>query len=500
LHAAASSATSGGGGSRAEAALLRLAQRLLGRSWAQGPGGDVLRLFTVRAEEVLLDEMMEAVSVLPLGISRAEVQSVFTHIRGQGAIALPLALLASAAEQASAAGVPYEAAGLEQIDFKRLAPALQRLDTAGHGRASPQEFRVALMQAEPYLTHSQLEWLALLTDKDGEGRLLPGTLLSRLGAGSAQPSRAAGETARFFVASFASVTAAAASVAPTAPQSLVVAAALGRVRDKLFRAGPQLTLESVLGLYDISAGTDRAPAPGVGREILALLLGHLRLGISVAEADVVIGALAAGGGKRGGADSSVKVGLLCDMMKRVAEPDMEGLVTELREAARQRLLGRGSKMIAGMPGTASSEWIPEAEFRRGLRSALADDWTVSGNAADDEEDRIVLLGVKNAAGDVCWRPFVQALTGWPEFDPISDIGDDRKAPSSPTQVVRLPVAGAGGMSVSQQSWRSGKAAQHAAGGGRSVVTPLGAKMDASPQKPSAPQRSSFVCCRRRCLI
>ncbi|CAK0908808.1 unnamed protein product, partial [Prorocentrum cordatum] len=83
------------------------------------------------------------------------------------------------------------AAGLERVSRAKLGPALHRLSEAGGGRASPQDFRVALMQAEPYLTHSQLEWLVALTDKDGEGRLFPRSLLARLGDGSTPMSPAA---------------------------------------------------------------------------------------------------------------------------------------------------------------------------------------------------------------------------------------------------------------------------------------------------------------------
>ncbi|CAK0826163.1 unnamed protein product [Prorocentrum cordatum] len=68
-------------GVAAEAALLRLGQRALGSELGPGPGLEVLRLFAARPEELRLDELLDAVSVLPLGLSRAEVQGVFSHLR-----------------------------------------------------------------------------------------------------------------------------------------------------------------------------------------------------------------------------------------------------------------------------------------------------------------------------------------------------------------------------------------------------------------------------------
>ena len=187
---------------------------------------------------------MEAASVLPLGISRAEVQSVFAHVRGCGTGTLPLSQLTAAAEAARNAGVPLEAAG--QIDAKRLAPALQRLGT----KASQQEFRVALMQAEPYMTHNQMEWLSELTDKDCEGRLLPPSLLPRLGI----PGAVRTEPLSWNTVPPRQIAAKGAhSVAHSLPQVLVIACLMYRIRQRLF-VGSQLTLGSLLGLFDIADG------------------------------------------------------------------------------------------------------------------------------------------------------------------------------------------------------------------------------------------------------
>ena len=428
-------------------------------------------------------QVMEAVSVFPLGISRAEVQSVFAQIRGCGTGTLPLSQLATAAEAACSAGVPFEAAGLEQIDSKRLAPALQRLGN----RASQQEFRVAVMQAEPYMTHAQMEWLSELTDKDGEGRLLPQTLLPRLGV--------PGASARAEPLSWNNVPPRPPkpfrSVAHSLPQVLVLATLMWRVRQRLF-LGTQLTLGSLLGLFDIADGSNRQQAESamINRELLGSLLGHLRLSISVAEADELLAAIAASGRRRSGDSGCVPVALLYDMVDRAGQPEMETMVLELREAARQRLWSKAScfTSVAG-----SSDLLPEVDFRRALKAAMAEFWAIPGSLPEDDEDRLVLLAEKDAEGRVLWRAFVQAFCGGLELDQMSEITEEPLA--SPTikgkgrtpAGANVPVAG-----VSQQSWRTTKAAQKTEG--RSVVTSKG-QVD-PPLSPQNPKRG-YCCLRRR---
>ena len=168
-----------------------------------------------------------------------------------------------------AAGVPQEA---QQVDGRKLQPSLQRLGA----KSNQQEFRMALMQAEPYMTHAQMEWLSDLTDKDAEGRLLPQTLLPRLGVATAK-----GELSNVPARPPKPLRS-----PHSLPQSLVLATLLFRVRQRLF-LGTQLTLGALLGLFDIPDGSNRqlAESTMIKRELLGSLLGHLRLSISVAEAD-----------------------------------------------------------------------------------------------------------------------------------------------------------------------------------------------------------------------
>mmetsp|Transcript_49388 Transcript_49388/g.89391 ORF Transcript_49388/g.89391 Transcript_49388/m.89391 type:complete len:1256 (+) Transcript_49388:108-3875(+) len=468
----------------AEVWLLRLAQRLLSPRNAgkvEGPGVDVLRLFAARPDELRLDSLLDAVSVLPLGISRAEVQGVFAHLSGDSEL-LPLATLGAACEAAYKAGAPAEAAALDGLNVARLAAALQRLDSAGggSGRASPQEFRVTLMQAEPYLTSSQLEWLMVLTDKDGEGRLLPRSLITRLGAGSTAPPRGG--------ALLVPPRPAAASrtpVAPHTPRSLVVAAVLARIRDRLFAAGPLLTLERILSLFEIAA--DRGTT--TSRETLACLLGHLRLGISVAEADELVSSLA-GGSAVGSASGSVQIAGLFDAINRAGDPESEAVVDKLREAARERLLGRGTALVAAIGYIDGGDFLSELDFRRCLTAAMADEGVQVTAPEGDEEDRLVLLADKNAAGSVRWRPFAQIYAGVFDDEYVSDCG----SPHSPKKGSAPPTLRTDGAGTTQQTWhqtwRSGKTAPE-----RTVVAFSPDKMPATEPLRETTTPPPQGCCR-----
>lgn len=399
----------------AEVALLRLAQKLLGRPAAPGPGADLLRLFTARPEEVRVEELCEAVSVSPLGISRAEVRGVFSHLATGSNEVLPWGKLAAALETSYNSGPPSEAAALDGINLARLANALQRLESAG-SRATVQEFRVTLMQAEPYLTQNQLEWLMLLTDKDGEGRLIARSLLVRLGAGPANASRGA----QLMVPPRPSG-ASRKPIAPNTPRAQVVMAVVSRIRDRLSEAGKQLTLEHVLSIFEI--GTDRGTT--VNRDTLACLLGHMHLGISVVEADEVVSSLSANSAS--GGTHSVKLASLYDTLQRAGEPEAEVLVDELREVTRERYLGRGSQFAAAAeqrcgPRSEGGDYIPESDFRRCLQIALQDDGLQAPPPEKEEEDRTVLLAEKNKTGDVRWRHFATTFLGWHDDDYQSDPG------------------------------------------------------------------------------
>jgi len=211
----------------------------------------------------------------------------------------------------------------------------------------------------------------------------------------------------------------------------------------------------------------------------------------VAEADELVGALAAGGSKRVGDDGSVQINLLYDLMDKAGEPEMDNLVMELREAAQRRLSGRGIQ-IASALGAAAGDWISEVEFRRGLKSALADSGLVPKSTASDEEEQFLLLAEKNAVGHIYWKLFAQECCGWIDIEQISELGEE---PPSPTRKVRPGAAAA--LSVSQQSWRSSKAAEKGDKSGRSVIVQSGKGYSDPPMSPSSMQSKRSLCCLRR---
>jgi len=473
-----------------EMALLRMSQRLLGLSSRHdaGPGHDVLRLFASGRQGICLDEFLDAVSVLPLGISRAEVQAVFVHLLEIGGRVnvhaqidyLSFERLFSAAEAATSAGLPPEAAALECIDRTRLRVALQRFalpDT--HGRASPQEFRVALMQAERYLTHSQLQWLTMLTDKDGEGRLLPWTLIVRLG-GNVNNSSKVGPVVEL---PFPVAVSRGGPVAPKAPRSLVVMAALARVRDRLLQAGPQLQLERIISLFFIAPTGDKGASDvSVKCEVLISLLSHLRLGISSSEAREVVSYISGCKGTAG--NGNVQLSGLFDAVQRAGDPESAYLVNQLREFATHRLTGRGALFLSGLSED-RGDCVPEAKFRYCLSLALMGEAQLTGQLKEDEEDRMLLLAEKGATGDVQWKSFMKAYAG------LQEIDIDNDSEELPCRVdTRSRNEGQDPIST-QQSWRSMKTAQVSAQ--RVVVSPMAQVTEREP----ACQRGLCPCRRRQ---
>jgi hypothetical protein len=220
----------------------------------------------------------------------------------------------------------------------------------------------------------------------------------------------------------------------------VVAAILARIRDKLFAAGPMLSLERVLSIFEI--GSERGAS--TSRETLACLLGHMRLGISVAEADEVVTSIASAG------SSSVHLSSLFEQLQRAGEPEQEILVDELREAVRERFLGRGNTFSeAALRSTErAGDFLSESEFRYCLAQALVDDGIQATPMDQDDEDRTLLLAEKSASGAVRWRKFATTYLGWHDDEYISNDGN-----LSPKK---------GGLATTQQTWhqtwRSGKTA------------------------------------------
>jgi len=246
-------------------------------------------------------------------------------------------------------------------------------------------------------------------------------------------------------------------------------------------------LERLLCLFDVAAVGDEEAS--VGREALVALLSQLRLGISVSEAHEVVDYVA--GGRSGVSEGAVPLRGLYLAVQRAGEAEAESLVRQLRDLVVQRLWGRGGAFLAAVGGDCG-EWLPEAEFRRCLFAALADDLPPTRTSMEDEEDRILLLAEKRAAGDVRWKVFTRSFFGIEDASEWVDGREDAfRSPASPSGAQlriepREPTA-------TQQSWRSTKTAQ-AAFTQRSVVAPL-----AQVTEPETPRKRGFCPCRRRCV-
>lgn len=269
-------------------------------------------------------------------------------------------------------------------------------------------------------------------------------------------------------------------IAPNTKRGLVVAAALARVRDRLFMAGPQLRLETVLHLFDVASS-------GVAdRAVLATLLGHLRLGISHAEADELVESLMEG--RSCGYEGGVAIGSLYETLQRAGEPEVEAPVTELREAARQRLQGRGTKFAGTAWEIDYGDWLPDVEFRRCIVAAFTDD-----PLSEEEYEVFLLLAEKNAEGESRWRAFLTAYAGWQDTEPPSAFDSAWAAPKAPSSPKK---AATGGLRIertdpsgTQQSWRSAKTGQAP---GRTIVTQFPDKVE-EVLSPTATKKGKCAC-------
>jgi hypothetical protein len=246
-------------------------------------------------------------------------------------------------------------------------------------------------------------------------------------------------------------------------------------------------LDRVLNLFDLHATAGSSARGGsLSKDTLACLLGHLRLGVSVAEAEE-LATFCAGGGPANpnwadpGTEPGGMVQLngLCTLLARSQEdPEMLGVVNQLREDAKRRLAGRGPAFAAAAasflasasssnPGGDGTEMLPEAEFRRCVACALPG----ADAGTEDDEDRLVLLSDKNAAGEIYWRLFLQTYAGWQDWGSDEDVVLFKgKPPLSPKKPPNRSDPAS-----TQQSWRAMKTAMaEAAATGASDPNAVGA--------------------------
>mmetsp|Transcript_107449 Transcript_107449/g.334958 ORF Transcript_107449/g.334958 Transcript_107449/m.334958 type:complete len:144 (+) Transcript_107449:50-481(+) len=141
--------------------------------------------------------------------------------------------------------------------------------------------------------------------------------------------------------------------------------------------------------------------------------------------------------------------------------------------------------------------MPEAEFRGCLSAAFAED---SMPLAEEEEERLLLLADKTAAGEVHWRPFLVAYAGGKEADLASTTGDAsawqwRPQPASPKRTpVQQQRFDRTDPNVSAQSWRAGKTAPRA----MSTAVLSGSTTPTVERSIQETQAKGLCPCRRRC--
>jgi len=269
---------------------------------------------------------------------------------------------------------------------------------------------------------------------------------------------------------------------------------VARVFDRLAEAGPQLTLDRMLNLFDISSSYTH----GICQEELATLLGHLRLGISAAEADELVCNIAGGRACSTSGDNNVNLASLYNKVQCAGDPETSEPVIELREAARTRLVGKGSMLAAAALHLDSGEWLPEAEFRQCLSSLFADEPV---HLAEEEEERLLLLAEKTASGNSRWRPFAVAYANWDKAaeaatpmsqTPISPQQAWKASPSPVRVFTPQPKFDRVDLGNSTQSWRSARVVAS-----RAVVSPT-YMQNCKLTEETLPPATPFCPCRRRC--
>lgn len=154
--------------------LSRLRRRL---EAAQLPITDALLLFSNPGErEITGDQWLDVASALPLGVSRAEMQHLFSRVDTSGTGRLSVnafeAAVAKATASDCATAPTFISAALSRGLCDQIRDELRKLGGVGGARlARESDFRRVVMQTERYLTSDQLNSLVLIADKNPSGHV-----------------------------------------------------------------------------------------------------------------------------------------------------------------------------------------------------------------------------------------------------------------------------------------------------------------------------------------
>lgn len=141
------------------------------------PVADALALFHNPGDkEITADQFLDSASAVPLGISRAEMQQLFSKIDTDGVGRIALQALEIGISRANASDCdhvpPWIAAGMQRGLAGRVRDELKRIGgIGGADLARDSDFRRIVMQTEKYLTGDQLNSLLLLLDKSPSGHV-----------------------------------------------------------------------------------------------------------------------------------------------------------------------------------------------------------------------------------------------------------------------------------------------------------------------------------------
>lgn len=361
----------------------------------------MLALFHGSSQAIQLEELLEACSVIPLGLSRVEMEKVFlAHEDGSGGVNIDK--LEKEVNAHSGYSSPEDIA-FERIQFQKLSFELKRLDSKDLGRVSPQDFRMVLMQTEGYLTSTELEFLLAITDKDGDGNVVYVSFLQR--HDTRKNDAVYGKSKEIELTKWLpQVSIMSSNCYPSLTPAMVNQVLAERIGIRLKEC--KISIQDILRIF---LPPDKSTV--VSLELLAKVFGYLPFRLSLIEAG----------------------GLACHICERATSIPVVLVEKKLSAStgAMQELYGvvaarLGPRILATSPNTRSfslgaSEYITQQQFRKCISEAAL---------TRQEEEKCLLVADKNPQGRIRWDDFVtKASSNRSNGQPTKRIPSEDDAPS-----------------------------------------------------------------------
>jgi len=336
----------------------------------------VLPLFQENKDKIYVDQLLECCSVVPLGLSRVEMQKVFNALQDNTRSVSPEKLEKELEGHSTYSS--HEDIAFERIQFVKLIMELRKLDTKDIGRVSPQDFRMVLMQTEGYLTSSELEFLIAITDKDADGNVEYLSFIQRYDArGAAKGNQV--EMAKWLP----HVNMVRCICYPSIASGTVNEVLHERARRRLKACNVSLPMALRLLMPPDSAST-------VPIETLAKALGYFPLHLSLAEAAGVAHHITDN-------QRQISTSLL--------EKKLSVVCTSLDELTLQVAERLGPNILSSAPFSLGDDFMTQQHFIKCIKGIL-------GAGADLDrvsEDKCLLIADKNAQGRIKWKDFIRHL-------------------------------------------------------------------------------------------